>query len=372
MRRGQIDHNPDTDAGLIISEKPVAGLDEVSAFKIIDEANDVAEAAHLLAQAPTKRTYHNSTGVRYFLTDAQGKGHWDFFRPNAHMVICIVDAAYAEDTWIGIDGENSFKIRLLLSGNLLTDAGKTLIKGPQAHLQVSAENGGGGYFIAGGQDTVMVVIHCRTAVLHTILGIESADVPQPLDNLFSEGTKIFSGGLALTPKLARAAQQILDTRLEMPRHLHMPMIEAVGVEILCMVVAHFANHQQVKQSSLRLTTRDINCLYQARDYLVDHYANPPKIVDLARIAGVNQTKLKAGFKEVFGQTIYEFVLKLRMENAAELLLKSDHSISEVAYRVGYEYPANFSGAFRQYYGVSPKHWQLRQSEHDSQSTEHDD
>ncbi|MGH6633270.1 MAG: helix-turn-helix domain-containing protein, partial [Sphingopyxis sp.] len=78
--------------------------------------------------------------------------------------------------------------------------------------------------------------------------------------------------------------------------------------------------------------------------------------NLARMVGVNQTKLKAGFREVFGVTIYDFIIQQRMRHASQLLLTSEYSVSEVAYQTGYEYPANFTCAFKKYFGALPSNW----------------
>ena len=52
--------------------------------------------------------------------------------------------------------------------------------------------------------------------------------------------------------------------------------------------------------------------------------------------------------------MFEFVQQRRMERASELLLKGDLSIGEIARMAGYEYPANFTFAFRRHYGYLPK------------------
>jgi AraC-like DNA-binding protein len=105
-----------------------------------------------------------------------------------------------------------------------------------------------------------------------------------------------------------------------------------------------------------LLSRDRRRVHEARDYLAQHYASPPTIPQLARMVGMNQTKLKAAFKQLLNLTIYEYVLHRRMEVAAQLLVEAELSVAEVAYRVGYEYPANFSCAFKRYYGRLPRDW----------------
>ncbi len=49
------------------------------------------------------------------------------------------------------------------------------------------------------------------------------------------------------------------------------------------------------------TAHDEECIRYARDYLMDHLDTPPSLSQLAKIVGINEYKLKRGFKEVFAQ-----------------------------------------------------------------------
>jgi AraC-like DNA-binding protein len=77
------------------------------------------------------------------------------------------------------------------------------------------------------------------------------------------------------------------------------------------------------------------------------------------MVGLNQTKLKASFRETLGFTIYDYILERRMERAAEMLLTGEYAVAQVAYAVGYEYPANFTAAFKRYFGQLPRTWKRR-------------
>jgi AraC-like DNA-binding protein len=70
--------------------------------------------------------------------------------------------------------------------------------------------------------------------------------------------------------------------------------------------------------------------------------------------GVNQTKLKAGFRRLIGKTIHQYVMHCRMERASDLLLTGDYPVAEGL--VGYEYTANFTAAFKRTFGRVPKRW----------------
>lgn len=64
-----------------------------------------------------------------------------------------------------------------------------------------------------------------------------------------------------------------------------------------------------------LKPRDIECLHDARLYVEQNCHTPCSIIDLAWIVGINQTKLKSGFKELFGNTVFGYLRDLQMEKA---------------------------------------------------------
>lgn len=98
---------------------------------------------------------------------------------------------------------------------------------------------------------------------------------------------------------------------------------------------------------------DIEKIYEARRILLASFAHPPTIVELSRAVGINDFKLKCGFREVFNQTIYECLFEYKMELAVKLLLDTDKSIAEVAGGCGYEYASHFTTAFKRRFGMTP-------------------
>src|SRR5690606_27424647 len=103
----------------------------------------------------------------------------------------------------------------------------------------------------------------------------------------------------------------------------------------------------------KLKARDIECLYEAKLYIEKNYHTPCTIIDLAKIIGINQTKLKSGFKELFGTTVFGYVKDLQMEKARQLLLDEKLYVSEVADQIGYKHPQHFAAAFKRKFGILP-------------------
>lgn len=114
-------------------------------------------------------------------------------------------------------------------------------------------------------------------------------------------------------------------------------------------------HYQFEKAKPRqmLHEDDIGKLRAARNILEESYNNPPTIKQLAQLVGVNELKLKKGFKEMYNSTIHSYVLKLRMERANQLVKKQRLQVQEVAMELGYKKPSHFSAAFKKHFGFLP-------------------
>jgi len=98
---------------------------------------------------------------------------------------------------------------------------------------------------------------------------------------------------------------------------------------------------------------DMDKIQEAGEYLLENLDTPFTLVELARKVGINDYKLKRGFKKFFDITVFEFLMRARMEKARQLLLETDLPIKEIAMILGYRSIANFSAAFKKYMGLPP-------------------
>ena len=101
------------------------------------------------------------------------------------------------------------------------------------------------------------------------------------------------------------------------------------------------------------TEYDKERIVYAREYLIKHLDMPPGLSELARAAGINEYKLKKGFKETFGNTVFGYLAETRLELAKNDLLEKKKSVSEIAFELGYSSVQHFSNAFKKKFGVSP-------------------
>lgn len=101
------------------------------------------------------------------------------------------------------------------------------------------------------------------------------------------------------------------------------------------------------------SARDQKLLAEAKDILDARIDSPPSIAELSKLSGVNEFKLKKGFKELFGTTIFGYIHHNRMRLARKLLLETQKSAKEIAFETGYSSPQHFSNAFKKEFGVTP-------------------
>lgn len=92
--------------------------------------------------------------------------------------------------------------------------------------------------------------------------------------------------------------------------------------------------------------------------------NPPTVAELAQELGISATKLKNGFKAIYGVPIYTMFKKMKLESAYNMLRTTSCTIGEVAFQCGYQSQSQFCDAFKRQYGVTPSRLraQYRQTE----------
>lgn len=104
---------------------------------------------------------------------------------------------------------------------------------------------------------------------------------------------------------------------------------------------------------VNISSHDKESILYARQYLLQNALQPPSLSELARIAGINEFKLKQGFKQVFNNTVFGYLSDYKLNEARELLQQGNTTIKEVADNLGYSSVQHFSNAFRKKFGIPP-------------------
>ena len=132
-------------------------------------------------------------------------------------------------------------------------------------------------------------------------------------------------------------------------------VESKVLDLLARQVRRVQGELTMLGKYVKLRKEDVDKIKSARNILINDLKNPPVIETLAKQVGLNQQKLKAGFKVVFETTINRYLTKERLEMASLSLLQKN-SVKETAEKVGYTNLSHFARLFKNKYGVLPKEY----------------
>lgn len=94
----------------------------------------------------------------------------------------------------------------------------------------------------------------------------------------------------------------------------------------------------------------------AKDILLKEFYSPPTLQELASRTNLSLSKLKAGFKEIYGQPAYKYLLDYKMTLAKDMLLAGTYNVNEISLKLGYSNASHFISAFKKNTGVTPKYY----------------
>lgn len=93
---------------------------------------------------------------------------------------------------------------------------------------------------------------------------------------------------------------------------------------------------------------------KVKDIIIEKMAEPPSLQELADTVGISLKKLKEGFKEIYGDTVFGFLLDYKLEYARQLLDGGSYNVNEVGLKIGYSTSSHFIAAFKKKFGTTPK------------------
>ena len=149
-------------------------------------------------------------------------------------------------------------------------------------------------------------------------------------------------------------QSVVDEVLLSPYQakLQEVFLLAKSLELLVLCIDNYSTllarqHKHIK------TTADKEKLIAARDYINARVATPPNLTEVARAVGMNEFKLKHGFKELFQSTVFGYLTERRLNLARQYLLDTQKTAAQIATDLGYSSPQHFNQQFRNRFGVTP-------------------
>ena len=160
----------------------------------------------------------------------------------------------------------------------------------------------------------------------------------------------------MTSQMHLAVRQIIHCPHQgMMRRVY---LEAKTLELIALQFSQLVETDKPEDRYITLKRDEGDRIYQAKEILIHNLHNPLSLIDLARQVGLNERKLKQGFRHVFGNTVFGYLHDYQMQQAQRLLLEEKITVAGVAAKVGYASPTSFCAAFRRKFGITPKAYQI--------------
>ncbi|MEO4003981.1 AraC family transcriptional regulator [Flavobacterium sp. CAU 1735] len=155
----------------------------------------------------------------------------------------------------------------------------------------------------------------------------------------------------ISPSMAIVLNQIFNYNLN-------PSIKKLyykgkGYELLSL----FFNRSEdpdAEQCPFLIDEENVLKIRKAKDIVLANMAEPPGLQELADQVGLNLKKLKMGFKQIYGDSVYSFLFDYKMEYARKLLDSGSYNVNEVGLKIGYSTASHFISAFKKKFGTTPK------------------
>ncbi len=183
------------------------------------------------------------------------------------------------------------------------------------------------------------------------------DAPDDRAESFALLESIHDSGHALGPQLAAMRRMVRDGGVA---ELSMSGVMQHAAETIVSRSATLARMSRRLPAARASTRRElVRRLHQARDFMRSRLDGSLALPDIAREACLSPFHFHRSFRTFFGETPHQYVLRLRLERAAERLRRSDAPVTDIALDVGFESAAHFSRAFRRRFNCTAQEFRRR-------------
>jgi len=155
------------------------------------------------------------------------------------------------------------------------------------------------------------------------------------------------------PNDTALAEELRDTMLYIAGHPKASTLHQIGH--LCLFLDTL-----IRSSSTRRKTQDGQLqdfyIQEAINFMEQNYQRNLSVEEIADVCKLNRSYFSKLFKQRKGCPPQEFLIRLRLSKAAEMMKTSSTSIGDIAVSCGYPNQLHFSRSFKQHYGISPREW----------------
>lgn len=283
------------------------------------------------------------------------KGNINYFTQTLHEQLSIQEAHYHLQDDVHINGKGDQAL-LEIQFNLSDKGIFYKDKSQKGHL--TPARSGNIMFLSAEENQADILfrkdvqyntfdIHLPLNTLNRYAG-ESKLMDSFISQIHKDISGIFSNNkIGISPAIYNVLQEIKTCTYEgLTRKIY---LESKAYELIALL---YESVEKPKQD-LELSASDQERLHEAASIIRNNLENPFTIIELSQKVGINQTKLKTGFKALFGNTVFGYLQDIRMHQAKRYLLDTQMSVQEISLLVGYQSTSNFSIAFKKTHGYSP-------------------
>ncbi|QTH45696.1 helix-turn-helix transcriptional regulator [Cohnella sp. LGH] len=128
------------------------------------------------------------------------------------------------------------------------------------------------------------------------------------------------------------------------------LMEAAAYELLNLYFMQLFDPVPVCEG---LSREDLRRVRRAAEILEAEMRHPPSLLALAKRVGINDFKLKKGFKAIFQSTVFDYLRQIRMDHAMKLLRSGHCNVTQAGIETGYSNISAFSEQFGKTFGIKP-------------------
>ncbi len=185
-------------------------------------------------------------------------------------------------------------------------------------------------------NTIILAVHVD--LLKSVLN--SKEENTLFENILS-GNQPYLYEEIISPQMQEVAAKIVEANV--PEQLHDFYFKLKAEELIYCLFVELLKRQDTASQSLNIA--DVKTMYLIKDTILSNMDIPPKLNELVKFSGMSESKLKRLFKQIFGNSIYNYYQSFRMKEAAYLIKEQKLSVSEVGYRLGFSNLSHFSRLF---------------------------
>ena len=196
--------------------------------------------------------------------------------------------------------------------------------------------------------TTLVSLLISIEKFHSLFSKESGYIPFLSDE---NSNKKYYDDSEIKPTVSIVLQQIINSKINSSiKDLY---VKGKVYELLSL---HFQHEENTDSEYCPFLVDEQNVLKirRAKEIIISRIAEPPSLQELANEIGLNIKKLKEGFKQIYGDTVFSFLFDYKMEHARRLLESNQFNVNEVGVQIGYSTSSHFIAAFKKKFGTTPK------------------